>query len=537
MRKKELLVTALVAVAGVGHAQGAAFVNTPRLNVPSPIREFRAAWVATVSNLDWPSSRGVSSAVVTAQRTQMNSILDTVQSMNMNAVLLQVRPSSDALYSSTLEPWSYFLTGRMGAAPQVSGYDPLAEWITAARQRGIAVHAWVNPYRVFTFTPQFTPPPGTGWNDTPSTVSSTSYIPPTHPYREQSGLIRQYLTTSANDYWFDPGDPATRQYVRGVINDIVARYDIDGLVIDDYFYPYPGRDASNNIVPFPDSATFALYGGGQTLANWRRQNVNNLIFELYTDIKAAKPHVLFGVSPFGIWQSGTPAGIVGLSSFSEIYADSRLWFNNGWLDYMSPQLYWSITATQQSYPVLLNWWGQQNTQGRHLWPSNAAYRIVDTSNWLSQEIVDQVNVTRDNPVATGNIFFRMGQLTANSGGLRTNLTAGPYSVPALMPASPWLDNVPPQRPNLTVAQSAGNHVITWSANGSEPARWWNVSLLIGNSWQQRVLPASATTLSLPRSSNNLRAVAVGAVDRLGNVSPRANRVLDASVLLPSFRPN
>lgn len=538
MRRISILVAAGVMAMPVGGwAQSQVLVNNPMLVVPNIRREARAAWVATVSNLDWPTSRGASTTTINAQRNEMNTILNTVQAMNMNMVFLQVRPSSDALYPSTLEPWSYFLTGRMGLAPGLSTYDPLQEWITAARSRGIQLYAWVNPYRVFVFNPDRTPPPGTGWNDT-STAASSTHIAPTHPYRKLPSLVRQYVTSSANDWWMDPGEPQTRTYVRQVVMDIVNRYDIDGLVIDDYFYPYPGT-LNNQTVPFPDSATFALYGGGLSLANWRRQNVNNMIFELYSDIKQSKPHVIFGVSPFGIWQPGNPPGVVGLNSFADIYCDSKLWLNNGWLDMISPQLYWRISAPQQPYGPLLAWWSSQNTQGRHLWPSNGAYRILDTTPWPAQELVDQVQMTRDTAGATGNVFFRMGQLTANSGGLRTELTNQVYSAPALIPASPWLDSVPPQRPNLSVSVVSPNVSLAWSLNGAEAARWWQVSTLYGTTWTHRVLPASTSSLSVARASSgqSIRAVAVSAVDRMGNASPSATRVFDVRVLSPLFRAN
>lgn len=503
-----------------------AFVNTPLLVVPTFPREMRAAWVATVWQIDWPTSRGVGSSYVTAQRAQMDSILNAMADAKMNAAFLQVRAQADAIYPSSLEPRAYFLTGREGLST-TGGYDPLAEWIAGAHARGIQLHAWINPYRVDVSAPQFTPPPGTGWNDT-ATTSSSSYVAPTSPYRSFPNSVREY-----DGLWLlDPGDPASRTHVKNVILDIVRRYDVDGIVFDDYFYPYPVTGLS-----FPDTNTYALYGGGLSLANWRRKNVNDFVFDIYNSIQLepGKGHVLFGIGPFGIWKPGNPPGVTGLSAYDSIYADSKLWFNNGWVDYLAPQLYWTIASSGQPYGSLLSWWASQNTQNRHLWPSNNASQTL-SGTWPVQEIIDQVSLTRLTPGATGNVFYSVKGIRDNTNGLRSSLKSSLYSVPALPPTSPWKDNVPPSRPSVSHSITGGSFAISWTPNGTEAAHWWAVNVLIGQVWQQYLVAGTATSFSVPKSPS-VRAYGVGAVDRLGNISPLANRVLDATVIGQNFRAN
>lgn len=500
--------------AAMGQSTTWGIVDAERLEVPQPTREMRAAWVATVWNIDWPTTRNN----VTSQRTQMNAILDQMAALNMNAVFLQVRSQADAMYPSTLEPWSYFLTGRMGRDPVPATYDPLQEWITAARARGIQVHAWFNPYRALGQNP------GAG---------DAGFIDPDHVYNADQGSLRSY----GGDWWFDPGLPASVTRTTNAILDVVTRYDIDGVVFDDYFYPYPVRDANNALIPFPDSTTYAAYqiaGGQLSLANWRRQNVDNFVFNIRNQIQAVKPHVLFGIGPFGIWQSGVPAGIVGLSSFSEIYADSKKWLNNGWVDYLSPQLYWRISAPQQSYPTLLSWWSSQNTQGRHMWPSNFTSKIVDaTSPWPVQEIVDQINVTRNTPGVTGNVHYSVRVLRDNNLNIRTTLQTGQYANDVVIPATTWLTNTggSASKPNLNVTRSSSNLNFSWSNSGGD-VRWWLVQTNVNGTWNQSVLPSSTLTTSLP-VKGGVKAFSVRAVDRLGRTGQASTRVFDTSIFAGS----
>ena len=266
--------------------------------------------------------------------------------LNLNAIVLQVRPACDAIYASKIEPWSYYLTGAMGKAPEPF-YDPLAFAVDEAHRRGLELHAWFNPYRVAMLSP--------------APAFSKNHITHTHP-----DWVQRY----GSSLWLDPGEKAAAEYSLEVVMDVVRRYDIDGVQFDDYFYPYKEKDAQKRELEFPDGASWRKYGAGGGLSrdDWRRENVNSLVHQAYESIKAAKPWVKFGVAPFGIWEPGFPKQIRGKSAYTEIYADSRRWLTNGWVDYWSPQLYWPIDLPDQSFPVLLQWWTEQNPKHRNIWP-------------------------------------------------------------------------------------------------------------------------------------------------------------------------
>ena len=310
-------------------------------NVPHAAREFRAAWVATVANINWPSKPGLTSK---EQQQEAIALLDFLKSNNFNAVIFQVRPQADAFYQSELEPWSYFLTGEQGKAPEPF-YDPLHFWIEAAHDRGLELHAWLNPYRAH--------------HTTGKAVTEHSII------KKRPELV---VKLQDGQYWMDPSLEGTKEHSTAVVMDLVKRYDLDGIHFDDYFYPY---DSYNGGKDFPDDKSWAAYragGGDLSRGDWRRESVNSFISNLYKKIKAEKPHVKFGLSPFGIWRPGYPESISGYDQYDKLYADARLWLNKGWIDYFTPQLYWTINKIPQSFPVLLGWWKSENLQKRHLWP-------------------------------------------------------------------------------------------------------------------------------------------------------------------------
>ncbi|MBK6459184.1 MAG: family 10 glycosylhydrolase [Gemmatimonadetes bacterium] len=314
-------------------------------------REFRAVWVATVTNIDWPSRPGLP---VDSQKTELLAILDLAAAVRLNAVIFQVRPGGDALYQSHLEPWSYFLTGQQGRAPQPM-WDPLAFAVAEAHKRGMELHAWFNPYRAG--HPR----------DTTGTKS------PLHLSRTNPAVVHRYGPYT----WMDPGEAVVRRKTIDVVVDVVRRYDVDGVHIDDYFYPYPERTRRGREIPFPDERSWRAYKAREgTLSrdDWRRQNVDQLVQELYTAIKRAKPWVKFGISPFGIWRPGYPESVRGFDAYDRLYADSRKWLNEGWVDYWTPQLYWKLGAPLQSYRDLLAWWRAENRLGRNLWPGNYTSR-------------------------------------------------------------------------------------------------------------------------------------------------------------------
>src|SRR5439155_20100095 len=246
----------------------------------------------------------------------------------------------------------------------------------------------------------------------------------------------------------DPGDAEVRRRAVRAIVDVVKRYDVDGAHIDDYFYPYPDNDASGHRMDFPDSATYGRYRkAAGTLAkdDWRRRNVDLFVEAMFKGVRATKPWVKVGISPFGIWRPGNPAQIRGLDAYAEIYADSKKWLQNGWLDYLAPQLYWPIARPEQSYPVLLDWWVKQNTKQRHIWPGLASYRVADTSaarHIPADEIIDEIRLTRQQPGATGHIHFNTRVVMQSPDSLDAKL-AQIYDEPALVPASPWLGSRAP----------------------------------------------------------------------------------------------
>lgn len=476
--------------------------RSPKLSIPAFPREVRAAWVATVSNIDWPSSKTLT---VTQQKNEILNILTVASELKLNALWVQVRPQCDALYPSSLEPWSPYLTGTMGKAPNPL-YDPLAFWIEEAHKRGIEIHAWFNPYRALV--------------NKDSAVSS-NHISVTHP--EITKVYGSYK-------WLDPGEPLTQSHTRSVIMDVVNRYDVDGVVYDDYFYPYPISGT-----PFPDSGSYALYGGGLSLENWRRKNVDDFVLSTYNAIKAAKPWVRYGIGPFGIWKPGNPPGVTGLSAYDSLYADSRKWIQLGWVDYLSPQLYWTIDSSGQPYEALLVWWTQQNLLGRHILPSNFTSKLDGTSSgWPAQEIQDQIDVTRSVAGAVGNCHFSMRAFTQNRQNITTLLKQNQYSTVALPPAATWLDSVPPMSPNVNYSFSKATalHTISWSPVGSEEPRWYAAAVLIGDAWSFSVYPVTTTSFTVPlkNSGKALRAFGIASVDRCGNMSPWTTRVLDPSAL-------
>lgn len=482
------------AISGSTLAQTSA---APDAGIPAAPREFRGVWVATVSNIDWPSK---SSLPVTQQQAELIRLLDRAREMKLNAVLLQVRPASDALYHSALEPWSEFLTGRQGQPP-VPFYDPLQFAVEEAHKRGLELHAWFNPYRVSM--------PG-------MKTRAANNLSLTRP-----DLVRQYGTHQ----WLDPGEKGTQDHVLNVILDVVRRYDIDGVHFDDYFYPYKSY---NKGADFPDDASWQKYkaaGGTLSRSDWRRENVNILVRNVNQAVHALKPHIRFGIAPFGIWQPGHPPGVVGLNSHEELYNDSRKWVQEGWVDYIAPQLYWKVTAPRQPYPALVKWWVEQSSrQGRHVWPGLIPSRVTGKSDgWKASEIVDQIVATRRQPGATGHILFSFKPLMRDVGGIATALTGQVYRGRALVPASPWLDNQPPSAPAAAAvaADNPGEMVVRWQGTGSEPAWLWGIYARIGNSWVFEVLPAGQTSMKFPRTGAGAPSVvAVSAVDRVGNESPR-----------------
>ena len=455
---------------------------------PAIQREMRGLWVATVANIDWPTR---TTLTADQQRAEMVDIMTRAAATGINTIVFQVRPAGDAVYPSSLEPWASLLTGTQGKDP---GYDPLAFAIQEAHARGMELHAWVNPFHA-------------------GNTADTAKLASSHLFRTRRDLIRVYGT----QIWMDPGEPDVQDHAMRVITDIVSRYDIDGIHADDYFYPYVQRNAAGQLIPFPDDATYARYGAGLARADWRRANVDRFVERLYREAHAIKPTIKVGISPFGIWRPGNPPGVQGLDAYAEIYADSRKWLQQGWVDYLAPQLYWAISAPQQSFPALLDWWMTQNTRERHVWPGLAAYRVNNgtASAFSMQEIPDQIRLTRSRPAGTGHILYNTSwTLKQNGGALATALAGDVYREAALVPASPWLDATPPGAPTLSIS---GNAVQITPASG-EPARWWAVRQRAGGAWTTRVLFGDQRAVAIDASVDR---VLVQAVDQAGNLSAAA----------------
>jgi uncharacterized lipoprotein YddW (UPF0748 family) len=399
-------------------------------------REFRGVWVATVANIDWPSKPGLP---VQKQKDELLAILDKAVKLHLNAIVFQVRPMADALYESKLEPWSEYLTGTMGKSP---GYDPLAFIVKEAHARGLELHAWINPYRA-------------------GTRSAKSRAPENHITKSRPDLAKPY----GKYYWMNPTHPDVQDHSIAVVLDVVNRYDVDGIHMDDYFYPYKEKDDAGKIIPFPDDDTWEKYqeaGGTLKRDDWRRDAVSRFVERMYREVKQAKPWVKVGISPFGIWRPGNPMGIVGFDSFAEIYADSKLWLNEGWVDYFSPQLYWPIAREKQSFPKLLDWWAGQNTKKRRLWPGLYTSRVFDhdpARHYPTKEVIDQVELASKHPGAGGTIHFSMKALMRNPEGLADEVRKV-YSEPALVPEMPWLASGKlPAKPEVKRETANGRDIL------------------------------------------------------------------------------
>lgn len=473
---------------------------------PDLLREFRAAWIATVDNIDWPSKPGLPAD---SQRAELRTLLDRAARLHLNAVIFQVRPSADAFYVSSLEPWSYYLTGQQGVGP-VPAYDPLAFAVDEAHARGLELHAWFNPYRA-------------RYSTEPAKAS------PKHVSRVRPAAVRKY----GSYLWMDPGDPWVRARTTRVILDVVNRYDIDGVHLDDYFYPYPERTRRRREIPFPDAATWKKYKaqrGKLSRDDWRRENVDKLVDTVYREIKRAKPWVKFGISPFGIWRPGYPASVRGFDAYEKLYADSRRWIREGWADYFTPQLYWKVSAPLQGYGELLAWWRGENQQGRHVWPGNYTSRVSATGAgaWAAEEILAQVRLTRESATSAGNVHFSMSAFVRDADGLGARLVSDLYALPAVVPASPWLGAATPEAPQATVTSVEGVPRLSVAppasvevpARVSETVRWWTVRVLVDGEWRAAIIDGRQRVVTLPSSAMGgppVRVV-VTAVDRVGNES-------------------
>ena len=546
-----LALVVLVAAASVNVAAARAD------EVPAAPREFRAAWIASVANIDWPSKKGLSTE---KQKQELIALLDKSVALNLNAVVLQIRPSADALYASRIEPWSEYLSGKMGVPPKPF-YDPLKFAVDEAHKRGLQLHVWFNPYRV---------------RHTDATTEAT----PAHVSRSYPEIVREY----GNYLWFDPGEPEALKRFIDVVTDVVKRYDIDGVHIDDYFYPYPINDEHGKPVPFPDDDSYARamaaleaegahgeggHGGaaahGEKAAHeeepahgeaesahgekdahgapaakpkmskddWRRNNCDRLVEEMYKAVKKEKPWVLVGISPFGIWRPGHPEGIAGLDQYAVLYADAKKWLNEGWVDYFTPQLYWQIEGPQ-SYPKLLKWWESENTKHRHMWPGNGAHSVRKSADvtparnaWPAEELLKQIKITREIvKEGPGNVFFSIKCIFDNRDGLTEKLESGLYKEQALVPESPWLGEETPAKPEVAAKKTDKGVALNLKSSDGKAPWLWVVRTRSGDKWATEIVPGRETRKVIETAgAAAAEEVAVSAVTRLG----REGEVVKAKV--------
>jgi len=476
---------------------------------PPVPREFRAVWVATVANIDWPSRKGLSS---TEQQAEALALLDLAVQLKLNAVILQVRPSADALYESRLEPWSEYLSGSQGLAPEPF-YDPLHFWVEQAHRRGLELHAWLNPFR--------------------ARQSQASSAPAAqHLSRSQAQWVRRY----GDQLWIDPGEPAAAEHTLAVVEDLLRRYDIDGLHLDDYFYPYPVNDSNGRELDFPDEPSWSRYReGGGTLGrnDWRRQNVDQLVQRLQQTARALRPEVRFGISPFGIGKPALrPEGIAGFSQYDKLYADVERWLAEGWVDYLVPQLYWPIAQKAQAFGSLLDYWHGQNPLGRHIWPGLFSSKVTDKADsWPVEELVQQIALLRERRPGSGHAHFSMVALAQNRRGLADTLRQHSYPQAALVPATPWLGAAEPDFAALRWScQQDGEHegepilAIRIAARASQPGagaawRYW-LQIQRAEGWSARLIGSQAdgsAELRLP--ARGVQGLVLQAVNRLGQLGP------------------
>ena len=385
-----------------------------------PKYEFRAVWIATVDNIDWPSREAKNAE---SQKAEFIRILDMHLKNGMNAVIAQVRPAADAFYPSQYEPWSQWLTGTQGQPPSPY-YDPLQFMIEETHKRGMEFHAWLNPYRA-------------NFNINTASIAS-NHITRIHP---------EWFLTYGDKKYFDPANRDAQQFVVNVVRDIVRRYDVDAIHMDDYFYPY--RIAGKE---FPDAASYARSGSKLDKEDWRRSNVDSIIRKLSKAIKEEKKTVRFGISPFSVWRNKDkdPRGSdskAAQTNYDDLYADILLWLQKSWIDYVAPQLYLEIGHDKIAYEKLLAWWSR-NSYGKHIYIGHGIYRSDERSPaWKNPaELPNQIKLLRRYPNVQGSIYFSSKSFNRNPNGWNDSLHDNYYKYPALLPPMRWIDNEKPWAP-------------------------------------------------------------------------------------------
>jgi len=398
-----------------------------------PKYEFRAVWIASVNNIDWPSSKHLTSH---QQQQEFINILEQQQRIGINAVIVQIRPSADAFFPSKYEPWSEFLNGKQGLAPSPF-YDPLQFMIEETHKRGMEFHAWINPYRaVFS----------------PASSITSNHITRLHP---------EWFVKYGDRKYFNPGIPEVMQYLRGIVIDLLNRYDIDGIHMDDYFYPY--RIAGKE---FPDYQAYKQYGNGLSKDTWRRSNCDSIVKMIHEAVVTYKPFVKFGISPFGVWRNSSVDARgsdtrAGQTCYDDLYADILLWLKEGWVDYIVPQLYWEIGNKLCDYETLLNWWSA-NSYGKQVYIGHGIYRAIEkpAPAWRNaDELPDEIKLLRNDPDVQGSVFYSSKSILYNPNGWADSLRFNYYRTPALIPPMNWIDTAAPQQPHIKEVNVGEDHNV------------------------------------------------------------------------------
>jgi uncharacterized lipoprotein YddW (UPF0748 family) len=418
---------------------GAGRCGTVAVKAP---RELRGMWLTTVYNIDWPSKPGLPEKTV---KDEYLKWLDLAVAQNHNAIFVHVRPSGDAFWPSAYAPWSNWLTGELdGTDP---GWDPMAFMVDEAHQRNLEFHAWFNPYR--------------GTQPAPSGAGTDlAKLAPNHPLKAHPEWRIAYPSGKTGRLYFDPGVPEARKFVEDAMLEAVEKYDVDGVHFDDFFYPYPEKGQD-----FPDSASFKKHGGGKSRADWRRDNVNTLVREMHTRIAELKPWVKFGISPFGIWRNGGEGSDTsGLESYDAIYADTREWVREGWLDYIVPQLYWTIGFAKADYAKVLPWWAETvKGTGVQLYIGMADYRVGEKGDWSDPAELDRQMRLNDKFKVNGQVHFSAKQVRGNPLGAVARYRAAHYATPALLPRMDRLPAAPPAAPRIDGAERLATGELRFAA--------------------------------------------------------------------------
>lgn len=485
-------------------------ISLQPVQAQSPKREFRGAWIATVANIDWPSKRGLPAI---AQQQEFIQQLDELKKLGCNAVIVQIRPASDALYASKFEPWSAYLSGKQGEPP-FPFYDPLAFMIAETHKRCMEFHAWFNPFRALV--------------DSRSNPNPKTHITHTQP---------TWIINYGGKAYVDPGNPEAREYVINVITDVVKRYDIDAVHLDDYFYPY--RIAG---VTFGDQKSYAKYNEGMNREDWRRNNVSLFVSLLHTQINHIKPHVKFGISPFGIWRNKSMDADGsetrgGQTNYDDLYADVLLWMQKGWVDYLMPQLYWEHASKAAPFGVLLPWW-YKHCYKRHIYYGLGLYRMNEAHGsgpWATEkELLWQIRDIRTGcPNSIGYAYYSASIFTKIKGALKDSLQNSTCKAPAFPPCMPWIDSIPPSAPELILQADKKLNILKWQVSNpkNEPItyvvyRFHNHEPINIEKTEHIVSVQQETTFTdMSSTPNKAYTYVVTAMDRLWNESAISNTVV------------